>query len=265
MTENTQKLVETSYRLITIAKEMLESCQIKRGKVYSHIRYIISFFFRRALEMFESFLILIKENRIIDCTLLLRSILDMGMSLGYIFANDINEHENEIRARIYMLDGIRMQRKLINCNLEGFKEFNSNIEARRDELTGQIEEIESDLKDNYSVEKCDLPDILNRALISKSQVLKDAYNQSYRDLCTIEHHNMLFGQHYVDTKKVEPKEIINHLEHYSQLNPSVSIILFRIVFIEILNAFNQVFQLNWKEKIKEIRNMQGEDWALIKD
>lgn len=265
MTENTQKLVETSDEIIALAKEMLESCHIKKQKVYSHTRYVISFFFRRALEVFESFLILIKENRIIDCALMLRSILEMGMSLGYICSYDIDESENEKRALIYMLNGIRVQKKLINCNLEGFREFDPNIEKRVDELQNEIEKIEGILKDKYGEEKCELPSIKDRALVSKSQVLLDAYNQYYRDLSSIEHHIMLFGQHYVDMEKVEPKEIVNHLEHYSQLNPSASILIFRIVFIEILNVFNQVFQLKWEEKIKEIKEMQDEDYALIKD
>lgn len=76
---------------------------------------------------------------------------------------------------------------------------------------------------------------------------------------------MLFGQHYVDSEKCEPIEEINHLEHYSQLKLSVSLFLFRIVFIEILSVFNQVFQLNWEEKLKEIRRMQEEEYALLKD
>lgn len=265
LSEKMQKLVETSYDLIAIAKGMQESCHIKKKKVYSHSRYIISFFFRRAWEMFESFLILIKENKIIDSALLLRSILEMGMSLGYIFADDIDENENEIRAIEYILNGDKQQVKLINCNLEGFKEFDAKIETRRDELNKQIKTMEDVLKKKYDKEKWKLPSIEKRALLSKSQVLKMAYDQSYRDLSNIEHHNMLFGKHYVDGNECEPIEEINHLKHYSQLKPSVSLFLFRIVFIEILGVFNQVFQLNWNKQLAKVRKLQDEEYGLLKD
>jgi len=265
MSESLNKLIATSLKMIETAKGMLQSCQLKKSKVYSTSRFVVSFFLRRSWEMFESFLILIKENRIIDSAVLLRSLLEMGISLGYIFAKDADETENEIRALTYQLDGDRHQLKMTNSNLEGFKEFDSNIEARRDELKEQIKMIEGVLKDKYGKEEWNLPKIVERAILSKSDVLKMAYNQSYRDLSSIEHHNMLFGQHYVDSKKCEPIEEINHLKHYSQLKPSVSLFLFRIVFIEILGVFNGVFKLNWDKQLTEFRKLQDEEYGLLKD
>lgn len=76
---------------------------------------------------------------------------------------------------------------------------------------------------------------------------------------------MLFGQHYVDSRECEPIVVINHLEHYSQLKPSVSLFLFRIVFIEILSVFNDVFKLNWEKQIAENRILQDEEYILLKD
>lgn len=265
MSDSLKKLIETSYKMIEIAKGMLHSCQLKKNKVYSDSRLVVSFFLRRSWEIFESFIILIKEKRIIDSAILLRSLLEMGINLGYIFANNIDETENEIRALIYHLDGNRQQVKLINSNLEGFKEFDSNIEARRDELKEQIRFMEGVLKNKYRKDSWSLPKIEERANLSKSDVLKSAYNQSYRDLSNIEHHSILFGQHYVDSKDCEPIEEINHLEHYSQLKPSVSLFLFRIVFIEILGVFNDVFQLNWGKQLAEIRKLQDEEYTLLKD
>ena len=264
MSDSLSKLIETSYKMIDIAKGMLKSCQLKKSKVYSTSRFVVSFFLRRSWEMFESFLILITKNRIIDSSVLLRIILEMGISLGYIFAKDIDETENEIRALTYKLDGDRQQLKLTNSNLEGFREFDSNIEARRDELKEQISMIEGVLKDRYGKEEWDLPKIINRANLSRFDVLKSAYNQSYRDLSNIEHHSILFGQHYVDSKECEPIEEINHLKHYSQLKLSVSLFLFRIVFIEILSVFNDVFQLNWHKQVAEIRKFQRKEYGLLK-
>lgn len=265
MSESLNKLIETSLKMIETAKSMLQSCQLKKKKVYSTSRFVSSFFLRRSWEMFESFLIFIKENRIIDSAVLLRSLLEMGISLGYIFAKDADETENEIRALTYQLDGDRQQLKLTNSNLEGFKEFDSNIEAWRDELKERIRMIEGKLKDKYEKEEWDLPNIEQRAILSESDVLKKVYNQSYRDLSSIEHHNMLFGQHYVDSKKCEPIEEIKHLEHYSQLKPSVSLFIFRIVFIEILSVFNDVFKLNWDKQLTELRKLQNEEYGLLKD
>jgi hypothetical protein len=251
--------------MIELAKCMLHSCQLKKDKVYSESRFVVSFFLRRSWEMFESLIILIKAERIIDSALLLRSQLEMGFTLGYIFAKEIDENENEIRALIFHLDGNRQQLKLINSNLEGFKEFDPNIEKRRDELKKQIDEMKKILRDRYKREDWNFPIIEERAKQSGSDVLKNAYNQSYRDLSNIEHHSMLFGEHYVNEKECEPIENINHLEHYSQLKLSVSLFLFRIVFIEIINVFNQVFRLNWNKQIEEIRRIQDEEYSLLKD
>lgn len=265
MAENIMKIIESSDRMIELAKSMLRSCQSKKDKVYSESRYIISFFLRRSWEMFESFIILIKEERIIDSALLLRSQLEMGFTLGYIFANDIDENENEIRALIYRLDGNRQQLKLVNSNLEGFKEIDPNIETRRDELKEQIAEMEGKLRERYIREDWSFPIIEERAKLSRSVVLNSAYNQSYRDLSNIEHHSMLFGEHYVNNEECEPIEKVDHLKLSPQLKLSVSIFLFRIVFIEILNVFNQVFRLNWTAKIDEIRKSQDEEYSLLKD
>lgn len=265
MSENIMKLIVSSNRMIELAKSMLRSCQSKKEKVHSESRYVISFFLRRSWEMFESLIILIKEERIIDSALLIRSQLEMGFTLGYIFARDIDENENEIRALIFHLDGNRQQLKLVNSNLDGFKEFDPNIETRRDELIKQIEELASRLRDRYKRVDWIFPIIEERAKLSGSVVLKSAYNQSYRDLSNIEHHSMLFGEHYVNNEECEPIEQVAHLKYYPHLKPAVSIFLFRIVFIEILNVFNQVFRLNWIKKIDEIRRNQDEEYSLLKD
>jgi hypothetical protein len=264
MSENIMKLIESSSKMVELAKSMLRSCQSKKEKVHSEARIVVSFFLRRSWEMFESLIILIKEERIIDAALLLRSQLEMGFTLGYIFAKDIDENENEIRALNFHLDGNRQQLKLVNSNIEGFKEFDKQIEARREELKKQIDDIEGVLKNKYKREEWKIPIIEERAKQSGSEVLKSAYNQSYRDLSNIEHHSMLFGEHYVNDKECEPRENINHLLQYPQFKPAVSLFLFRIVFIEILNVFNQVFRLNWNKQVEDIRKIQDEEYGLLK-
>ena len=60
MSDSLSKLIETSYKMIDIAKGMLKSSQLKKNKVRSISRFVVSFFLRRSREMFESFLVLTK-------------------------------------------------------------------------------------------------------------------------------------------------------------------------------------------------------------
>jgi len=266
MSDNLNQLIKTSYEFVDIAKNMIQSCHLKKNKVYSDSRFVVAFFLRRSLEIFESFLILVKENRIIDSAVLLRSLLDMGINLGYIFAKDIKERDKEIRASKYLLEGNWHQLKLTECNIEEVKEFYKDIELRRDELIKQIKIIESHMKKKYGIKKWKrLPSIKQRAKLSNYKILERAYKQSYLDLSSIEHHNVLFGQHYVDSDKCEPIVEINHLKHFPQFEPSVNLYLFRMVFIEILNAFNDAFQLKWEEKLLEMRKVHEGEYALLKE
>lgn len=266
MSDSLDQLIETSNKMIDIAKGMIQSCHLKKNKVYSDSRFVVAFFLRRSLEIFESFLILVKENRIIDSAVLLRSFMDMGINLGFIFAKDIEEREKEIRASKYLLEGNWQQLKLTECIIEELKEININIEARKDELEEQIKFMKDKLKKKFGVKKWKrLPSIRQRAEMSNFEVLKTAYNFAYVDLSSIEHHNVLFGQHYVDSEKCEPIVEINHLEHFPQFKPSVSIVLSRMIFIEILSAFNDAFQLKWEEKLSEMRKVHEGEYALLKE
>ncbi len=265
MPENLDQLVLSSQKIIEEAKGMLVACCRKDKKVFSYPRVVVSFFLRRSLELFESLLVLISENRIIDSALLLRSILELGISLGYIFAAGEHETENKKRALKYLLDGDRQQLKMININLEGFKTFDKNIETRRDEIKKQIGEMEATFRKEYQDERWDLPNIEERAKQSKSQVLVDIYNQSYRDLSNIEHHNYLFGRHYVDEEKCEPLLEVDQLKHYAQLRPEATLYFFRMIFIEILSVFNDVFLLGREAQIKDIRLLQEREYDLLKE
>lgn len=265
MSDILDRLIETSYKLIEIAKGMLKSCQLKKNKVYSDSRFIVSFFFRRAWEMFESFIILIKENRLIDSLILLRSFCEMGINLGYIFTDKINKKEREIRALKYMFEGNSAQLKIINANLEDFKKFDRNIEGRRDELKKEKKRIEETLKNKYGEKKWDLPSIEIRANESGFEVVKSIYNQIYRYTSNIEHHNIFFGKDYVIKKECEPLESVEKFETLPHIKPPVSLFLFRIIFFEILGAFNNEFQLNWDKQVSEIRAIHEEEYQLLKE
>ena len=75
-------LLGSSYKMIESANEMLLCCRRKKKKVFTHSGVAISFFLARALEMFESFLILVKERRIIDSAVLLKKLARHGDDPG---------------------------------------------------------------------------------------------------------------------------------------------------------------------------------------
>jgi len=250
--------------MIQVADELLQACHRKEKKVSSQTRYVISFFLRRSWEMFESFLFLVEENRIIDVALLLRSLWEMGISLGYIFAKDIDETESEKRALRYLLDGDRQQLKLVIGNLDGFKEFDPHIEKRRGVLEERISKMEGILKRKYKEEKWKLPSIEQRSKLSNYEVLRNAYNQAYRGLSNIEHHSYFFGDQYVDAKRCEPIKDPDHLRRYPQYRLEVSLFQFRLIFIEFLNVFNREFRLGHEKQIDEIRKLQDKEYELLR-
>ena len=258
-------LVESSYMMIKVAEDLVQACHRKEKKVCSQTRYVISFFLGRSLEMFKSFLLLIWENRIIDAALLLRSLWEMGISLGYIFAKDIDESECEKRAIRYLLNGDREQLKLINTNLDGFKEFDPNIEKRRDELKKRISIMENAFKKKYKEENWDLPCIEKRSRLSNYEVLRNAYNQAYRGLSNIEHHSYFFGDLYVNGERCEPIKEPDHLKRYPHYKPEVSLFQFRLIFIEFLNIFNREFRLGHEKQLEELNKLQDEEYKLLKD
>lgn len=259
MSEILDKLLAASFEFLKIAKEMQQRCLEKKNKVYSDSRYIISFFFKRAIEMFESFIVLIKEQRWADSAILLRSFWEMGISTGYIYKDP---KEKELNALRYLLDENEVQKKIINANLQDFKEIDSNIESRRDEIREEVDRIKKELCKKYCEQDWKLPSIEERTKQSGSIVLKQAYNQIYRYLSNIEHHNIFFGRNYVNKENCEPLEEIKEVIF---LSPEVNLFMFRIIFLVILKTFNEEFQLKWKDKLSELEKTHDEEYQLLKE
>jgi len=266
MSDNLSRLIESGYKMIEVANKLLLACGRKEKKVYSHSRSAVSFFLRRSLELFESFLILVKERRIIDSAVLLRSLLDMGMTLGYIYSKDIDEAESEKRAHLYLIEGNRFQLKLLNSNIDEIRKTDTKIVERKAEIEGQIRDLEEDYKKQYGEEVKKYPShIEERAKQSKYQILKKVYDQSYRILSSIEHHSFFFGQDYVDMDECEPIKKIDHLRLHPELKLTVNLMYFRSIFIEILSVFDKEFQLGWEKQVAELRALQDEEHPLLRD
>jgi len=243
------KLVDTCNELIELVKQMLQDCQSKEQKVPSPYRGIVSFYFRRSWEMFESFIILIKNNRLVDATLLLRSLCNMFIDLVYI---SVDPTTKELKLLKYMLEIKRNQLTLINANLDNLKASNNNIELKRDELNTDIKKIEAELKSKYPKEKSwELLPMADRARKAGTTPFM-LYNRAYRYYSNVEHHNVLFGQDYVDEDKCEP---VSHPEEEIKkitiFQPEVILHLFSQLYIVILKEFNEEFQLKYNDEISK--------------
>lgn len=254
------ELYEACNKLIELAEKMLESCCLKKEKVKSYGRIIVSFYFRRSWEMFESFIILIRTGRLVDAALLLRSLCDMTINLGYMTADP---NRKKIRAMRLMLEGNRAQLKLINTNLKGFKELDSKIEARRNELKEDLEKIEAEWKIEYQEENWELPTIEQRAQ-KAGAVVFNYYNLVYRPYSNIEHHNIFFGQDYVDEEKCEPIGKLEKITKSPVFRPDITLYMFKGLFSVILSKFNKEFQLKWGDEIKKRLEKHKEEYKLYK-
>ena len=261
-TEKTRldKLYVACDELIGLAKELLETCCLKKEKVKSYSRTLVSFYFRRSWEMLKSFIVLIKANRLVDAALILRSLCDMAISLGYMAADP---ERKKIRAMRLMLNGNRTQLKLINTNLEEFKKIDSKVEVRRDELKEEIENIEAEWQKEYQEEKWDLPPIEQRAQ-KAGEIVFNYYNLVYRPYSNIEHHNIFFGQDYVDKEKCEPIEDLEKFTKSAVFRPDITLYMFKGLFLVILSKFNNEFQLKWGDLIKEMLEEHKEEFMLYK-
>jgi hypothetical protein len=258
--DRTKELFGKCYELIELAGQMLQTCKLKSEKVSSHSRGVVAFFFRRAWEMFESFLILVQEKRLVDAALLLRSLCDMTINLEYI---TVDQKEKKKRAMKYVLEGNRAQLKIINTNLKGFKEISPTIEVRRDELKEDLAKIEEELKNEYGDEDWDLPPIEQRACKS-GEIVYNYYNLVYRPYSNIEHHNIFFGQDYVDREKCEPLEDPKEIVESNLFQPHITLYMFKGLFLVILSKFNEEYQLKWGEKIKTLLEEHKEEFNLYK-
>ena len=162
-----------------------------------------------------------------------------------------------------MLDGNRAQLKLINTNLAEFKKIDSKIEVRKNELKEEIENIEAEWKRKYQEEKWELPPIEQRAQ-KAGEVVINYYNLVYRPYSNIEHHNIFFGQDYVDKEKCEPIEDLEKFTKSPVFRPDVTLYMFKGLFMVILSIFNSEFQMKWGDLIKKMLEEHKEEFKLYK-
>lgn len=252
-------LLRTSNETIEMAHNLFQSCHQKSNKVYSHSRLLSSFYFRRAWEMFESFIILIRENRLVDSVIILRSLCNMTIDLSYILSEP---NQEEIRAIKFLLAGDKEQKNIVKHNKEEFKKYYPDIETRLMKLEENIRLEEEHLSKQYKEKNWNLPKFYKRAAQAGPHV-HNYYNQVYSYYSNIEHHNYLFGQAYVDVENCEPLKDPEKIESSSFFRPEMTLFLCRGLFIEILKGFNTVFKLKWKKNLDELMNKHLQELELI--
>jgi hypothetical protein len=258
MADILNNLLTTSFKFIDVAKKMVHTCILKKNKKRSYSRYVISFFFRRAIEMFESFIVLIQENKLADSAMLLRSFIEMGINTGFIFESKDKKEMNALR---YILNGSKAQKKILEENIDSFREIGLDVQPRLDKIKKQIEEGKKRFKADFPDDKAELPSIEQRAEDSGSEVLKKAYNQLYRYFCNIEHHNTWFGRDYVDEKEFSPEEMIKGEFGFA---PELNLWTFRSIFNVIMKIFNDEFNLRWGKKIEELKRQHEAEYEQMK-
>jgi len=258
MSELFDQMMSSCYELIATARSMMESCRQKRNKRKSDSRLVISMFLNRSIELFESFLVLLKNNRLADSAILLRSFWEMGINTSYIFS-DIKL--KEINALKFLINEEKEKTNLLRRNLEEFKKYDCNIEKRLKELEQQKIVMVDFFNKKYKTSDLKWPKIIDRAEKTKDRVVKKAYDQIYCYLCSIEHHDMSFGRNYIDEKTDEPLE---HIKTPPLLRPELNIIMARSILLVIMKTFDKEYCLKWEGVLKKLEVKHGKEYEEMK-
>ena len=208
--------------------------------------------------MFESFVTLIKKNKLADSAMLLRSFIEMGIYAGFIFEN---KNKKEMNALRYVLNGSKAQKKILETNLDSFKEIGIDAQPRLDTIKKHIEEDKKRFRKDFPNEDAELPSIEQRAKDSGSEVLKKAYDQLYRYFSNIEHHNTWFGRDYVDEEECSPMVEIKREFGFS---PEINLWTFRSIFLVIMKVFNDEYALKWRKVIMQLERQHEAEYSQMK-
>lgn len=252
-----KQMIATGYEFIEIANKMMESCWRKDNNQFLNSRIVISFFIRRAVELSESFLILLQHDRLADSAILLRSFWEMGINTDFIFADDKKKETNAIR---FLLNEYKGKIKLLERNKDEFKANKLDVEKRLAKLNEEIGEMKKSFSKQYRIDKWTWPNIYDRAKDSTSWVIKQAYNQVYTYICSIDHHDISFGKNYVDDNDKPLKDI----KMVFLLRPDVNLVMWRGILLVIMKTFNQEFNLEWGDVLKGLELKQDREYEEMK-
>lgn len=240
-------LIEHSEEKIELAKSLYESCVRKRNKVKSNFRLILSSYFSRPLEIFETILLLVQNDRITDAGVLLRSFSNLIINLGYIMK------KQEERATMLLYDMATQHRKLY----EKGKNFYQSIgkwhitERYYNFYKNQEKKYEKIIQRDYpNAKPWDKVKIYEKA--KTYHELQLVYDLVDADLSRYEHHDFSSMRDYVDTTTCNPILKTKGKRHSPVLYHERILMLANIIFGMVMEFFNGEYQLNWKNKIDEM-------------
>lgn len=243
------KSIKRGESLIALAEVMHQKCTKRKRKRKSYYRIVLSFFFSRSWEMYKSLILLIKGKKIIDAAILVRSLCNLAIDLAYI-TRDSNK--KEVISIKYCIEGDKAQIKIIKANKDDFRDLDSKIDLRLEALKKNVEKLKNYFSLKYPNEaSLSYPRlIIQRAKKVGGYILK-LYNMVYKGYSNIEHHNMFFGQDYVNFTKSEPILSPEKFEKSDIYRPEFLLYLHEWIFLMIMMYFNGEYRLNFRKELSD--------------
>lgn len=240
-------LIDHSKEKIKLAKSLHGSCVRKNNKVKSKYRLIVSSYFSRAFELFESILFLVENDRIADAGVLLRSLANLIVNLGYI------DKKKEERATLFLYDLATQHRKLYEKSKDFFYYIGKSrqVDYFIDYYRNEEKRFHKIIKKNYpNAKPWDKVGIKERSKAYPELV--NIYNLIYADLSRYEHHDFSAMRGYVNPNTYDPIIKTGPRKHSPILNHEHVLELANSIFGFVMEFFNGEFQLKWRPKIDEM-------------
>lgn len=240
-------LTNYSERIVELARSMHGSCVRKINKRKTNYRLVLSSYFSRAFEIFESILNLVRNDRITDAGVLLRSLCNLMINLGYI---DRNKEE---RATLLLFDSATQHKKLYEKSKDFFYSIGKAQQVNRyiQHYSNEEQRLQQIVRQRYpNATPWHRIRISERA--SANRDLQYIYDLLYSDLSRYEHHDFSAMRSYVNPETLNPTITTGPRRHSPVLNHKNIFMLSSILFGIVLEFFNDEYRLNWREKITEL-------------
>jgi hypothetical protein len=241
-----EELFKHSEEMLRLAGSLYDACRRKENKVRSKYRMVLSAYFSRAHELYESILLLVRANRITDAGVLLRSLSNLIINLNY-FAE-----KKEERATLFIQDAVRIELRFLTNNRDFFDPIwtAKEVDAKIKDLNDQKAEIDDMVNRDYPNAQALPRHILDRAIIDKE--MKHNYSLVYADLSRFEHSDFSGSMAYVDADTCNPIMRSGVKVHSAILNHRAILFLANTFLGMLFEFFNEEFQLNWKTQVHDL-------------
>ena len=241
-------LYKYSERIIELARSMQGSCVRKVNKKKTNYRLVLSsIYFARAFEIFESIIFLVRENRITDAGILLRSLTNLIINLRYI------EKNKEERATLLLFDLATQHRKLYEKSKNFFDSIKKTQQVNRyiQFYKNEEQRLQRIIRRNYpNATPWDRIRISDKAAVHHD--MQYVYDLLYADLSRYEHNDFSAMRSYVNPDTMDPIITTGSRRHSPVLNPTNILMITSIIFGIVIELFNDEFRLRWRERIIEL-------------